>query len=195
ERGEETGGKKGVSAKVLAIDDDPQIVKQVTWALSGEFQVLAAADRASAIEVFRKERPPVVLLDLGLPPRPREADEGLAALEAMLAEEPLAKIIVVSGNSERVNAVRAVENGAHDIFPKPIDVDELKVVIRRALARHELEKESLDVRRLAGRESCEGMVGSSPGMKLVFSTVRKVAPAQVPVLLLCEGRTGKARGA
>jgi two-component system NtrC family response regulator len=99
--------------KILIVDDDEQIRKQIQWALSEEFRVYSAGDRRAAIELFNKEQTPVVLLDLGLPPHPREAIEGLQALEEMIGLNPLAKVIIVSGNSERHNALAASRVPAH----------------------------------------------------------------------------------
>ena len=143
----------GTLPKILIVDDDDQIRKQIQWALSEEFAVFSAGDRQDAIDIFKKEKVPVVLLDLGLPPHPREATEGLQALEELIGFNPLVKVIIVSGNSERHNALAAIEKGAHDIFPKPVDLDELKVVIKRVYRRIELEKESIEERNLARRVS------------------------------------------
>jgi two-component system NtrC family response regulator len=177
--------------KLLIVDDDEQIRKQIQWALSEEFCVLSAGDRQSALDTFKKEEIPVVLLDLGLPPHPREAVEGLQALEEMIGLNPLAKVIIVSGNSDRHNALEAVDKGAHDIFPKPVDFDELKVVLHRVYRRIELEKENIEERSLGQRVSFEEIIGSSPPMQEVFATVRKVAETDVPVLIAGESGTGK----
>ncbi|MBZ5496019.1 MAG: PEP-CTERM-box response regulator transcription factor [Acidobacteriia bacterium] len=177
--------------KILVVDDDDQILKQIQWAFSTEYQVFIAGDRPNAVDIFRKEQIPVVLLDLGLPPHPREADEGLLALEELLAENPIAKVIIVSGNSERQNALRAIEKGAHDIFPKPVDLDELSVVLKRVYKRLQLERESIEERSLAQQVSFADIIGSSLPMKGVFATIRKVANTDVPVLILGESGTGK----
>jgi two-component system NtrC family response regulator len=177
--------------KILVVDDDEQIRKQITWALADDFQVFAAGDRPGALELFRKERTGIILLDLGLPPRPRDADEGLAALEEMMGLDPLAKVIIVSGNSERASALAAVEKGAHDIFPKPVELDELKVVLHRVCRRLELERESIEERHLADRVSFDDIIGSSAPMQQVFATVAKVADTDVPVLITGESGTGK----
>jgi two-component system NtrC family response regulator len=132
-----------------------------------------------------------VLLDLGLPPHPREASEGLQALEEMIGLNPLAKVIIVSGNSERSNALAAIDKGAHDIFPKPVDFDELKVVLHRVYKRIELEKETIEERALAQSVSFEEIIGSSPQMQEVFATVRKVAGTDIPILITGESGTGK----
>ena len=182
---------KNMLPKLLVVDDDEQILRQIRWALSEEYAVHTASDRQSALDLFQKEKISVALLDLGLPPHPREAVEGLLTLDELIALNPLVKIIIVSGNSERQNALRAIEKGAHDIFPKPVDLDALKVVLNRVYRRLELEKESIEERNLAQHVSIEEIIGQSPVMQNVFATVRKVAETEVPVLILGESGTGK----
>ncbi len=177
--------------KLLVVDDDEQILRQIRWALSEDYSVYTASDRQTAIDLFRKEKISVALLDLGLPPHPREAVEGLQTLDELIALNPLVKVIIVSGNSERQNALRAIEKGAHDIFPKPVDLDSLKIVLTRVFKRLELEKESIEERQLAQSVSLEEIIGKSPVMQTVFTTVRKVAETEVPVLILGESGTGK----
>ena len=176
--------------KLLVADDDEQIVKQIQWALSDDYIVFPAGDRTAAVETFRREQMPVALLDLGLPPSPRDATEGLRALDELLAINPMTKVIIVSGNSERQNALRALEKGAFDIFPKPINVDELRIVLQRAYRRVEMERESAEERSL-GTVPFETIIGSSPAMKTVFSTMEKVGHNDVPLLILGESGTGK----
>jgi two-component system NtrC family response regulator len=180
-----------MTQKLLVVDDDEQILRQIQWALSDTYQVTTASDRPGALVAFKREDIPVVLLDLGLPPHPREAVEGLQALEEIMLLNPMAKVIIVSGNSERHNALLAVDKGAHDIFPKPVDLDELKVVLSRVYKRLQLEKESLEERKLAQHVSFEQIVGSSSVMQEVLTTVRKVAKTDVPILILGESGTGK----
>jgi len=108
--------------KLLVADDDEQIVKQLQWALSDDYAVYPACDRTTALDTIGREQIPVALLDLGLPPHPRDAVEGLRTLEEAIARNPLIKIIIVSGNSERQNALRALDKGAHDIFAKPVNI-------------------------------------------------------------------------
>ncbi len=182
---------KTVLPTLLAVDDDDQILKQIQWALSDNYHVFSASDRETALRIFKTERMRVVLLDLGLPPHPREAIEGLMALEEFIALDPLVKVLIVSGNSERTNARAAIEKGAHDIFPKPVDLDELKVVLGRVFKRVQLEQESLEERQLTQHVSLEQIIGSSLAMQAVFTTVRKVASTDVPVLILGESGTGK----
>jgi len=177
--------------KVLIVDDDEQIRKQIQWFLSDEFNVYFAGDRLRAIEIFEKEQTPVVLLDLGLPPHPRDAVEGLRALDDMLALNSLAKIIIVSGNSERKNALAAVDKGAYDIFPKPVDLDELKIVLRRVCRRVDLENENIRERKPSSDSSLGAIVGASPLMQAIFKAIRKVSSTDVPVLITGESGTGK----
>src|SRR3972149_6442154 len=177
--------------KILVADDDEQIVRQIQWGLSDEYVVFPAGDRGTAVEIFRREKIPVALLDLGLPPSPRDAVEGLRALDELLAINPLTKVIVVSGNSERQNALRALEKGAFDIFPKPINLDELKVVLQRAYRRVEMERESAEERDLGGAVPFASIVGTSPAMRSVFATMEKVAQTDVPLLISGESGTGK----
>lgn len=180
-----------MTRKLLVVDDDEQILKQIQWALVDEYEVHCAGDRASALRTFQNESIPVVLLDLGLPPHPREAVEGLAALDEFISRDPYAKVIIVSGNSERQNALLAVEKGAFDIFPKPVDLDELRVVLHRVYRRTELEAESREERSLSQRISFEEIIGDSPAMQAVFATIRKVAATDVPVIILGESGSGK----
>jgi two-component system NtrC family response regulator len=182
------GAEKAPRPGLLVVDDDAQIIKQIEWALGDEYTVRGATNRAGALRIFRRGDTPVVLLDLGLPPRPREPDEGLAALAEILAEDPLAKIIVVSGQAERKNALEAVQRGAFDIFPKPVDLDQLRVVLARVYQRLELER---GVRAGPGDERCEGILGSSPPMRALYATIRKVAPSGASVLIAGESGTGK----
>jgi two-component system, NtrC family, response regulator len=179
------------ACKILIVDDDEQIRNQIQWALSDEFAIYLAGDRATALEIFKKSNIPIVLLDLGLPPQPREATEGLLALEEIISLNPLAKVIIVSGNSERQNALAAIEKGAHDIFPKPVDLDELRIVLNRVCRRIVLETETIEERNLQSRVSFDKIVGSSEAMGPILATVRKVAEADVPVLIIGESGTGK----
>lgn len=177
--------------KLLVVDDDERIVKQLQWALSDEYAVFPARDRITALETIAKEDIPVALLDLGLPPHPREAVEGLQTLENAIARNPRIKVIIVSGNSERQNALDALKRGAHDIFAKPVNIDELRVVLQRTYQRVDMERESLDEHGLANRVSFENIIGSSPTMRTIHTSTAKVAETDVPVLILGESGTGK----
>jgi two-component system NtrC family response regulator len=177
--------------KLLIVDDDEDLRTQMRWALADEYDVLLAADRPGALELLRCQRPPVVTLDLGLPPDAGGASEGLAALEQIerLADPP--KVVVITGRAERDYALKAVDQGAYDYFCKPIQVDELKVILRRALNLHQLEEENRERQRKDQGRGFDEMLGASPPLQAVFVAVRKVAPANAPVLILGESGTGK----
>src|ERR1035437_7917860 len=126
---------------LLIVDDDEEIRAQLRWALAKDYEIALGQDRAGAIEIFRAQRPLVVLLDLGLPPRPSTPDEGLATLAELLAIDDTAKIIIVSGQGEKANALGAVGTGAYDFLCKPVDIDELKLLLRRCFYVAQLERE------------------------------------------------------
>ena len=176
--------------KVLLVEDDPGLQKQLKWSL-GDYELVTAAERDSAIAQLRRHEPAVVLLDLGLPPDADGATEGLATLQQILSLAPATKVIVVTGNLDRSNAVKAIHLGAYDFFQKPFDPDVLALMIARALHVHALEVEN---RQLAARQhgsALQGLITSSEPMLKVCRTVEKVAPANATVLLLGDSGTGK----
>ena len=177
--------------KLLIVEDDEDIRTQMKWALANDYEVLMAGDRAAAVAAFTAERPIVTLLDLGLPPRPNDPEEGLAALSALLAMDPLAKVIVVSGQGDKQNALRAVGAGAYDFLCKPVDMDELRLVLQRCVYVAELEQEYRAMQESARAEVFEDILGVSPPMQAIFNFIRKVAPTSAPVLILGESGTGK----
>src|SRR5689334_11338796 len=132
---------------LLIVDDDEEIRTQMRWALAKEYDIALAQDRPEAVEVFRSRRPLVVLLDLGLPPSPGTPQEGLAALDELLAIDNAAKIIIISGQSEKANALSAVGSGAYDFLCKPVEMDELKLLLRRCFYVAKLEREYLEMQR------------------------------------------------
>lgn len=176
---------------VLIVDDDEAIRTQTKWALNQDYDVCLAEDRRGAVEAFTATPPAVTLLDLGLPPRPNDPDEGLATLSDMLAIDNSAKIIVISGQSEKRNAIEAVGAGAYDFLCKPVDMDELKLVLRRCINVLDLEREYRQLQQCRQSEIFEEMLGTSPQMQSVFAFIRKVAATDVPALLLGESGTGK----
>jgi two-component system NtrC family response regulator len=177
--------------KLLIVDDQEDIRTQMKWALAADFEVSLAGDRPSALTVFEETHPPAVLLDLGLPPSPGDTVEGFQALSEILARDPLTKVIVITGQGERDNAIKAIGAGAYDFLSKPIETEELKVILRRAYYLARLERESIALRDQVGDEGFEGMLGTSVQMQQVFTSIRKVATTDAPVLLLGESGTGK----
>lgn len=180
-----------MNSRLLIVEDDEEIRTQMKWALSKDYELLLVENRASAVETFRACRPAVVLLDLGLPPKPGTPEEGLAALSEILALDRLAKVIIVTGQSEKEIALQAVGVGAYDFLCKPVEMEELKLVLRRAFHVSGLEREYRAMRELLQADSFEGMLGNSRPMQAVFDAIRKVATTDVPVLILGESGTGK----
>jgi two-component system NtrC family response regulator len=141
--------------------------------------------------VLNESKPAVVLLDLGLPPSPGDTAEGFLALGEILARDPFTKVIVITGQGERENAIRAIDGGAYDFLSKPIDMEELKIILKRAFYLAQLEEQTRLLRNRTCEGVFEGMLGTSPQMQRVFTAIRKVASSDAPVLLLGESGTGK----
>jgi two-component system, NtrC family, response regulator len=176
--------------KILVIEDDEFVANQMKWSLAANHEVFLAEDRVSGLELLKREHPPVVTLDLGLPPSPGDSTEGFLALGEMLQVDPLLKIMVITGQDEQKNALDAIRQGAYDFFCKPVDLDALKTVIGRASRVYELERENLQTTITTGTVF-EGMLGSCQKMQAVFQDIRKVAPTDAPVLISGESGTGK----
>ena len=177
--------------KVLIVDDDEAIRTQMKWALSQDYEVHFAEDRKGALEIFKANSPAATLLDLGLPPHPNQCDEGLAALSELLAVDATAKVIVISGQGEKHNALQAVGEGAYDFLCKPVEMEELKLLLRRSIQVVELEKEYRELQQSQRSDVFEEMIGTSSQMQAAFALIRKVAGTDAPVLLLGESGTGK----
>ena len=178
--------------KLLIVDDDEEIRSQMKWGLAEEYEIHLAESRAAALETFKAQRPPVVLLDLGLPPRPGEPTEGLAALAEMLGVDPFVKVFVITGQTDRQIAINAVgQVGAFGFIAKPVEIAELKVSLKHAFYLSDLEKDYRALQQAIQTDMFEHMLGSSPQMREVFSSIRKVASTEAPVLILGESGTGK----
>jgi len=177
--------------RLLIVEDDEDVRTQMKWALAADCDVALAGDRTSALAELRDRKPPVMVLDLGLPPHPTSVEEGFATLSEALAVDPFLKVVIVTGRAEKEHALKAVSGGAYDILYKPIDIGELRTILKRALHVSTLERENAELQLKAGDGAFEGMLGTSPKMQEVFATVRKVADASVPVLITGESGTGK----
>jgi two-component system NtrC family response regulator len=175
---------------LLVVEDDPGLQSQLKWCFE-DYEVLMAGDRESALNLLRRHEPSVVTLDLGLPPDPANASEGLALMEEILTLSPGTKIIVVTGNDDRENAVKAVAMGAYDFYQKPVDAHVLSLIVARAFNLQMLEEENRRLAMQAGESPLEGVISVSPEMAKVCRMVEKVAPADASVLLLGESGTGK----
>ena len=177
---------------LLVIEDDEGLQAQLKWAYD-DFEVVIAGDRDSAIAALRSEAPAVVTLDLGLPPDPDGTSEGFAVLDAIMELKPDTKVIVASGHGARESALKAIEHGAYDFYQKPVDIETLGLIVRRAFALHEIEDEN---RRLVANAGVDKtvlgrMITGAPEMVKVARTIERVASTNVSVMLLGASGTGK----
>ncbi len=178
--------------KILIAEDDPEIQTLLKWGLSKEYAVLQAFDKTSAMQLFNSNLPPVVTLDLGLPPASNDSREGFSCLHEILKKAPETKVVVVTGNNERENTLTAIQMGAYDYYLKPIDLNELKIIIKRAAYLSEIESENRKLNILLNKDiGFEGMIGQSPKMQRIFETINKVASTDVSVVITGESGTGK----
>jgi two-component system NtrC family response regulator len=175
---------------LLIIEDDPGLQKQLRWSLD-DYDVLVASDRDAAIAMVRRHEPAVITMDLGLPPDPDGATEGFATLQQILSLTPDAKVIVLTGNQDRANAVKAIGLGAYDFHHKPFDPEMLKLVIDRAFYLQALQKENRKILQNQADSPMAGVISRDPGMLKLCRSIEKVAPTSASVMLLGESGTGK----
>ena len=176
--------------KLLIVEDDPGLRDQLRWCFDG-YEILEAEDRQTALRQLQKHAPAIVLLDLGLPPDSANASEGLQILEQIRTLAPETKIIVVTGNDERQNAVRAVAMGAYDFYQKPVDADILRLIVDRAYNLYLLERENQELLARQITAPLRGVIAASPAMLTTCRSIEKIAPTHANVLLLGESGTGK----
>ncbi len=181
---------KQAQKKLLLVEDDPGLQSQLRWCFDG-YELFVVANREDAITALRRHEPPVIMLDLGLPPDPENASEGLATLEEILALAPYTKVIVVTGNDERENAVKAIAKGAYDFYQKPVDAETLGLIVDRAYHLYELERENRILMQGRGSSPIASIIANSPQMLKVCRTIEKVAPTNATTLILGESGTGK----
>lgn len=178
--------------KLLIVEDDEGLQRQLRWAYD-DYEVVVAGNRTSAIDALRAESPAVVTLDLGLPPDPDGVSEGFSTLAEILALKPDTKVIIASGHGARESAMRAIASGAYDFYQKPVDIDELGMIVSRAFHLHAIEADNA---RLAAQPTPDatvlgGMVTAAPEMLKIARTIERVAAADVSVMLLGASGTGK----
>lgn len=176
---------------LLLVGDDAGLRDQFKWALTSDYVLLEASDRAAALSQIRQAMPPLVLLDLGLSSTVKGASEGLAIIQEIINSDPTVRVIAVTDNGDRAKAIAAIESGAYDIIEKPVQLNVLKVVLQRAAYLSSLHRESRAMQEQACGNEFEGLVGNSKPMQDVFDMIRRVGPSDVPVLITGESGTGK----
>jgi two-component system NtrC family response regulator len=176
--------------QLLIVEDDPALQKQIKWSLD-RFASVCASDRNSALSLFRRTPVPVVTMDLGLPPDKDSVSEGFALLEGLLSVDPAVKVIVLTGQNDRDNALRACKLGAYDFLTKPFDADMLDLTVERALRMYDLQSENARLSALRVDEALTGLTTRDPGMLRICRTIEKVARSDATVMLLGESGTGK----
>jgi len=175
---------------LLVVEDDEGLQRQLKWAYEG-YEVVCAGNREQAIEALRAREPAVVTLDLGLPPDPDGTDEGFAALEEILRLKRDTKVIVASGHGARESALKAIAMGAYDFYKKPVDIDELGLIVARAFHLHEIEAENQRLESGSADTVLGSIITAAPEMQKVAKTIERVASADVSVMLLGASGTGK----
>lgn len=177
---------------LLVVEDDEGLQAQLKWAYD-DFEVVPALDRESAIATLRQLEPSVVTLDLGLPPDPDGTSEGFAVLDAIMELKPDTKVIVASGHGARESALKAIENGAYDFYQKPVDIEALGLIVRRAFNLHEIENENRRLSERVGEDKTVlgSLITGAPEMAKVARTIERVADTNVSVMLLGASGTGK----
>ncbi|MBA2772276.1 MAG: PEP-CTERM-box response regulator transcription factor [Sphingomonas sp.] len=175
---------------LLIVEDDEGLQRQLKWAYD-DYQVVVVGDRAAALEALRANEPAVVTLDLGLPPDPDGTSEGFAALSEILGVKPDAKVVVASGHGAHESALKAIALGAYDFYRKPIDIDDLGLIVARAFRLHELEAENRRLGSAPGQTVLGSMITAAPEMHKVARSIERVASTAVSVMLLGASGTGK----
>ncbi len=175
---------------LLIVEDDPALQKQMRWAFD-QYETLTADDCESALTQMRRYRPPVVTMDLGLPPAADSVSEGFRLLEEILAFAPETKVIVLTGQNDRSNALRAIGLGAYDFFAKPFEIDLLGLTIERAHRLYELQQENSRLQLMQQPDVLAGLITKDPAILRVCRTVEKVAASDATILILGESGTGK----
>lgn len=178
------------SRSLLIVEDDLALQKQLRWSFD-QFETLTAADRESALAQIHRHSPPVVTMDLGLPPDADSVSEGFRLLEQILAAAPDTKVIVLTGQNDRANALRAIALGAYDFFAKPFEPELLALTIDRAFRLYDLQQENHRLVATQHPPALAGLLTRDAGMQRVCRTIEKVANSSATVLLLGESGTGK----
>lgn len=176
--------------QLLVVEDDPALQKQIRWSFD-QYNVLLASDRESALSQVRRHTPAVITMDLGLPPDADGVTEGFNLLEQTLTTAPDTKVIVLTGQNEQTNALRAIALGAYDFFVKPFEPETLNLTVERAFRFYDLQQENRRLQSMQQPDALGALITRDPEMLRICRTIEKVAPTNATVLLLGESGTGK----
>ncbi|HEY9381200.1 MAG TPA: PEP-CTERM-box response regulator transcription factor [Burkholderiales bacterium] len=175
---------------LLIVEDDPALQKQMRWAFD-QYETVVADDHDNAVAQVRRHEPAVITMDLGLPPYPDDPSEGFRLLQTLLTLSPESKVIVLTGQNDRDNAIRAIGLGAYDFNAKPFEPEMLSLTIDRAFKLHELQEENRRLQSVTQESAVSGIISRDPQMQRVCSLIEKVASSSATVMLLGESGTGK----
>lgn len=176
--------------QLLVVEDDPALQKQIRWSFD-QYNVLLASDRESALSQVRRHTPAVITMDLGLPPDADGVTEGFKLLEQVLTTAPDTKVIVLTGQNEQTNALRAIALGAYDFFVKPFEPETLNLTVERAFRFYDLQQENRRLQSMQQPDALGALITRDPEMLRICRTIEKVAPTNATILLLGESGTGK----
>jgi two-component system NtrC family response regulator len=179
-----------VKPKLLLVDDEENILQQMRWSMEADYEIFTASNEEVATQIFAREHPPVVILDLSLSRHKADDLGGLRLLEQFLSAEPATRAIVLTGISEDVNAMRAVRLGACDFYAKPLRLDEIKVIVQRSFHIYRLQQK-LQEKHPGAADGFDGIMGRSKPMKDIFRFIERVAGSDISVLICGESGTGK----
>jgi two-component system, NtrC family, response regulator len=175
---------------LLIVEDDPGLQKQLKWSF-GQYDVVTADDAESALALVRRHSPAVVTMDLGLPPEPDTPFVGLQLLEQVMAVAPSTKVIVMTGQNDRSNALTAIAAGAYDFMAKPVEPDILKLIVERAFRMHALQEENKRLRASTPASALHGILTRDQAMLALCRSLEKISPTNATVMLNGESGTGK----
>ncbi len=185
-----------MSKKLLVIEDEKSVSKQLKWSLTKDYDITIVTDATMAWKMLKSGAFPVATLDLGLPPQPDSPEEGFKLLKKTQNSGLHTKIIVITGNTEEQNAVEAVQLGASDFCEKPFDLNLLKIILARTFRIFDLEESNRILREQSLTDgSLQGMFGSSTVMKKLFGLLQNVSSTDYPVLISGASGTGKEKAA
>jgi len=177
---------------VLVVEDNKNLRELIYWALKDSYKVFQAEDRPQMCQVIEKAPVDLVLLDLHLPPAMNTPEEGMRALGEIKKINPEIKVVVMTGDKEKETSLKAINNGAYDYFSKPFNLEEMEIVLKRALYIQSLERENRRLREELSREvQFANIIGKSDKMRSVFEMIRIVAQSGCTVLIRGESGTGK----